>query len=67
MKKKKGIKATNFWSQKVSYRAKRTAQEFLDPNMKVRVNRANSECFGTCGDDYDSGCASDSDCSGACS
>lgn len=63
--KKNGIKATNFWSRKVSYLTRKTAQEFLDPKKKVQFNRANSECFGTCG--ADSGCASDADCSGACS
>lgn len=63
--KKKGIKATNFWVHKAPYLSRKTAQEFINPKKVVRLNSANSECFGSCG--ADSGCASAGDCSGACS
>ena len=62
---KKGIKATNFWSQKTVYPTRKTAQDFLKPRKNIRANVANSEYFWACG--ADSGCASAGDCSGACS
>ena len=62
---KQDLKNLNFWARKVAYFAMRTAQDFLNPNkLQIAYAMANSECYGTCGED--TGCASNSDCS-ACS
>lgn len=54
-----GIEKLNFWMKKVTYLTMRTVQDFLSPSKsRIAFAVANSECYGTCGDD--SGCSSNS-------
>lgn len=59
--KKKGIDKLNFWKQKVSYTAPRSAQRILNPGKtKVVAFAMSAESYDSCGD-YDTGCADGGD------
>lgn len=55
--KKTGIAKTNFWANRSSYTSRRSAQSFLNPQLKTKVT-ANSECESGCNNSCGTACAS---------
>ena len=54
--KKTGIAKTNFWANRSSYASRRSAQNFLNTQLKAKVS-ANSECLSGCNNSCGSSCA----------
>lgn len=54
--KKTSVAKTNFWTDGKKYISKRSAQNFLNPQMKARVT-ANSECLSGCNNSCGTSCA----------
>lgn len=55
--KKTGIAKTNFWANGRTYAYRRSAQNFLNPQLKTKVT-ANSECESGCNNSCGTACAS---------
>lgn len=55
--KKTGIAKTNFWANRSIYVSRRSAQSFLNPQLKTKVT-ANSECESGCNNSCGTSCAS---------
>ncbi len=55
--KKTGIAKTNFWTNRSNYVSRRSAQSFLNPQLKTKVT-ANSECESGCNNSCGTACAS---------
>lgn len=54
---KTGIAKTNFWVDRSIYSSRRSAQSFLNPQLKTKVT-ANSECESGCNSSCGTACAS---------
>ncbi len=54
---KTGIAKTNFWVNGSNYSSRRSAQSFLNPQLKTKV-MANSECESGCNNSCGTACAS---------
>ena len=55
-KQRKGIAKTNFWVNGSEYTSKRSAQSFLNPQLKTKVV-ANNECLSGCNNSCGTSCA----------
>ncbi len=51
-----GTAKTNFWVNGKNYISKRSAQSFLNPQLKTKVT-ANSECLSGCNNSCGTSCA----------
>ena len=54
--KKTSIAKTNFWVNRSCYASRRSAQSFLNPQLKTKVS-ANSECLSGCNNSCGTSCA----------